>query len=239
MTPRPVRRNLGPDIDRRRFLSGSVGLGAAAALGGGAALLSACSLDRASSPGRSDPTSGFGGTLLEPPFTKPDVTFTDLDGNPFPFLEKTEGQLTVLFFGYTNCPDICPVFLQTMARAREGIATGPGSRPQILFVGVDVARDTPEQMRTYLNRIDPTFIGLTGSEEVIGEAISHLKMAPVVIEEPAADGTYSVGHPAQATVFTRDDVSHRIYPTGVDDWAGTRMEVWVRDLPRLDQGVWK
>ena len=109
----------------------------------------------------------------------------------------------------------------------------------MLFVGVDVARDTPEQMKTYLSRIDPTFVGLTGSAEVIGETISHLKMAPVTIEEPAPDGTYAVGHPATATVFTRDDVAHRIYPTGVDERAGTRMEVWVRDLPRLDQGVFQ
>lgn len=226
-------------LGRRRFLGGSLGLGAVAAVGGGSAVLSACSLDRASSPSRMDPTASFGGTLLDPPFTKPDVTLTDLDGEPFPFLEETEGKLTVLFFGYTNCPDICPVFLQTMARAREAISTGPGSRPQVLFVGVDVARDTPEQMRTYLSRIDPTFIGLTGSEEAIGETISHLKMAPVTLEEPSSDGTYSVGHPATASVFTRDDLCHRIYPTGVSDAAGTRMEVWVRDLPRLDQGVWK
>lgn len=228
----------GPDLGRRRFLGGSVGLGIAA-MGGASTLVTACGLDRASSPGRADPTSAFGGTLLEPPFTKPDVTLVDLDGNPFPFIEKTEGQLTVLFFGYTNCPDICPVFLQTMARAREGIATGPGSRPQVLFVGVDVARDTPEQMRTYLRRIDPTFIGLTGEESEMASMIEQLSMAPVMIEEPGPDGTYAVGHPAQATVFTRDDLAHRIYPTGVDERAGTRMEVWVRDLPRLDQGVWK
>jgi protein SCO1/2 len=163
----------------------------------------------------------------------------DLDGEPFPFIEKTEGQLTVLFFGYTNCPDVCPVFLQTMARAREGIATGPGSRPQVLFVGVDVARDTPEQMRRYLDRIDPTFTGLTGEESEIASLIEQLEMPPVVIEDPEPDGSYAVGHPARATVFTRDDLGHRIYPTGVQKDAGTRMEVWVRDLPRLDQGVWQ
>ena len=244
-SPRAIRAAVGAppprgpsDPGRRRFLGGTAGLGIAA-LACGSAVLSACGLDRASSPGRVDPNVGFGGTLLEPPFEKPDVTLTDLDGEPFPFIEKTEGQLTVLFFGYTNCPDVCPVFLQTMARAREGIATGPGSRPQVLFVGVDVARDTPEQMRTYLERIDPTFIGLTGEESEIAATIEHLKMPPVEIYPPEPDGSYAVGHPSQATVFTRDDVAHRIYPTGVDQGAGTRMEVWVNDLPRLDQGVWK
>ena len=229
----------GP-TSRRRFLGAATALGAAALVGGSGALLAGCGdLDRQSSPTRSDPNRGFGGTLLEPPFTKPDVTLTDLDGEPFPFIEATSGQLTVLFFGYTNCPDICPVFLQTIARAREAIGSGPGSRPQVLFVGVDVARDTPEVMRAYLDRIDPTFIGLTGDPAEIDRTITHLKMPPVVLEQPAADGSYVVGHPAQSTVFTRDDVAHRIYPTGVSAEQGTRMEVWANDLPRLDQGIWK
>lgn len=211
---------------RRRIL----GLGAAAAA---AVALGACSLDRASAP--DDPggdDAGWGGTLLEPPFTKPDVTFTDFKGRPFPFLEATKGKLTVLFFGYTNCPDVCPVYLQTMARAREAIGTGPGSRPQVLFVGVDVARDTPAVLEAYLGKIDSTFIGLTGSETEIANAIAHLKMAPVVIGEPAADGSYVVGHPAQVTVFTHDDLCHRIYPSDV------RQQQWADDLPRLDKGVW-
>ena len=223
---------------RRGFLGSAGGVGAALLVGGSSAL-AGCSLDRASSPGRINPNSQFGGTLLDPPYTKPEVTFTDLDGKPFPFPKSTDGQLTVLFFGYTNCPDICPVFLQTMARAREAIATGPGSRPQVLFVGVDIARDTPDAMRTYLKRIDPTFIGLTASEEVIGDTIRHLTLAPVLIEEPDEKGNYSVGHPAAAMVFTRDNLAHRMYPTGVVDGAGTRMEVWARDLPRLDQGTWE
>ncbi len=205
---------------------------------GGTAVLSACG-DIQGTPSRTNPSSGFGGTLLDPPFTKPDVTLTTLDGDPFRFVEDTEGQLTVLFFGYTNCPDICPVFLQTMARAREAIAAGPGSRPQVLFVGVDVARDTPEVMRTYLARIDPTFIGLTGDPAEIDRLITELHMPPVVLEDPAPDGSYVVGHPATATVFTRDNLAHRIYPTGVTAGGGTRMEVWVNDLPRLDQGTFK
>lgn len=238
MTPRASAHPSGPCPDRRRFLGGALGLGAAVATGG-AGFLASCSLDRASAPGRADAGADFGGTLLEPPFTKPDVTLVDLDGNPYPFIEETAGRLTVLFFGYTNCPDICPVYLQTMARAREAISTGPGSRPLVLFVGVDVARDTPEQMRTYLQRIDPTFVGLTGDESEIAAAIAHLQMPPVELYPPEADGTYAVGHPSRATVFTEDDLAHRIYPTGIGQGEGTRMEVWARDLPRLDEGIWK
>ncbi|MBK6855478.1 MAG: SCO family protein [Microthrixaceae bacterium] len=223
---------MGTDMTRRHLLEMGVGLT-------GLALVGCSDLGRQSTPDRKDPNRGFGGTLLEPPFTKPDVTLADLDGKPFPFIEATDGQLTVLFFGYTNCPDICPVFLQTIARAREAIGAGPGSRPQVLFVGVDVARDTPEAMRKYLDRIDPTFVGLTGDPVEIDRLITELHMPPVVLEEPGPDGSYMVGHPATATVFSRDNLAHRIYPTGVSAEQGTRMEVWANDLPRLDEGTWK
>ena len=73
----------------------------------------------------------------------------------------------------------------------------------------------------------------------IDRLITELHMPPVVLEDPAPDGSYVVGHPATATVFTRDNLAHRIYPTGVTAGGGTRMEVWVNDLPRLDQGTFK
>ncbi len=208
---------------------------AAAAVAAGGGLLAACGLGRASSPDREDDQEegGWSGTLLDPPFEKPDVTFTDVDGRPFPFRTATEGKLTLLFFGYTNCPDVCPVYLNTLARAKEGIGSGPGSRPQVLFVGVDVKRDTPAVMKTYLGNIDPEFIGLTASEDVIATAIKAVHGAPVEIGAPQADGSYLVGHPAQVTVYTKDDLAHRIYPYGV------RQAAWTRDLPLLDEGQYR
>ena len=214
---------------RRRFLS----VGAAAAAG---VALAGCSLSRGASSDTSAqaaPEGDWSGTLLEPPFEKPDLTFTDFDGKPFPFREATEGKLTLLFFGYTHCPDICPVTLNTLAGARDGIGTGPGSKPQVLFVGVDVKRDTPEVLKEYLGNIDKTFIGLTASEHVIAQAVKAVKGAPVEIEAADANGEYAVGHPAQITVYSPDDLGHRIYPSGV------RQSDWVRDLPRLDSGSYK
>lgn len=212
---------------RRRFL----GAGAAASAG---LALGACSLARASSPDTSAEapvTGNWSGDLIDPPWDKPDVTFTDLDGQPFPFAERTAGALTLLFFGYTSCPDICPVFLNTLARAREAVGTGPGSRPDVYFVGVDVARDTPEVMREYLGNIDPTFHGLTGTEEVINDALKGVFAPPVQIGEKAADGSYEVGHAAYATAYLADDdKGHRRYPSDL------RQRDWARDLPRLARG---
>lgn len=101
------------------------------------------------------------------------------------------------------------------------------------FVGVDVARDTPEQLKTYLGRINPSFMGLTASESVIAEANRQLLLPPITIEEPDADGEYLVGHSSKVFPFTPDDVSHRIYPSD------TRQNDWFRDLPRLAEGQYR
>lgn len=216
-----------PTWSRRRVLALGAGAGVAALLGPGCTNLSRGSAtDRSRNPNE----DGWGGTLIDPPLEKPDVTFTDLDGEPFPFREATADRLAILFFGFINCPDICPVYLNTMSGALGAIGSGPGSRPQVLFVGVDTARDTPEAMAPYLDLIDPTFIGLTASDEVIDQALTDLMLGSVVIEEPRPDGSYDVGHPSRIAVFTPDNLCHRMYPSDV------RQQQWVKDLPRLDRG---
>ena len=146
---------------RRRFLT-------VAGLGGAAAALVGCgSGDKSTAGSTVPPASAWGGELVDPGLAKPDVTLATTDGKPFEFREATAGKLTLLFFGFTNCPDQCPIWLNAVARAKEQIGSGPGSDPQVLFVGVDVARDTPEVLDEYLGRIDSSFIGLTGTEAAI------------------------------------------------------------------------
>jgi protein SCO1/2 len=213
---------------RRRFLGATASGLAVAALAG-------CSLEKASSRDTSEDPSiaagDWGGELVEPGLERPDVTFTDMNGEPFPFREKTEGRFSILFFGYTNCPDVCPIFLGSIARAIESIGTGPGSDPQVLFVGVDVARDTPEQLRTYLGRIHPTFLGLTGPEDVIAEANRQVFNPPIEIEQADDGGEYLVGHSSRVFPFLEDGLAHRTYPSN------TRQQVWTEDLPRLAEGT--
>lgn len=218
---------------RRRALGLGVG-----ALAAGALVATGCSdMNQGASVDRSETgatTRGdFGGDLFEPPLEKPDTVFTDLDGNPFDLREQSADQLSMLFFGYTNCPNECPIYLQTLASARVSIRSGPGSRPQVLFVGVDTERDTPEVMREYLANIDSTFIGLTASPEVIDDALGQLMLPGVAIGEPDENGNYEVGHTARSIVFTPDNLAHRMY--GYD----TRQTQWVRDLPLLAQGEWQ
>lgn len=215
-------------LSRRRVLGAGVAAGAGL-------LLSACGLQDGGSKDASevDPDAGWTGLLVSPPFEKPDVTFTDFNGKPYPLREKTAGRLTLLFFGYTSCPDVCPTYLNTLASALDTIGDGPGGRPIVLFVGVDVARDTPKRMKEYLGQIDRDFIGLTGPEPVIAKAIGDLKLGQPVIHEPDAKGNYVVDHPAAIIAFSPDGKGHRMFP------ANTRQEQWIKDLPRLDNGIYQ
>lgn len=211
-----------PALSRRHLLTGST---AALSL-----WLVGCGGGRSSAADR-EADQSWAGSLLDPPFTKPDVQFTDFRNRPFPLIESTKDKLTVLFFGYTRCPDVCPIFLNTMAAARRSLGSKLTGL-QVLFVGVDLEHDTPEALRTYLGAIDGTFIGLTGESSEIDSAISELKMAPVIIREPGSNGGDDVGHQARVFVFSPDNLSHRLYNHDV------RQREWIADLPRLARGEW-
>lgn len=212
---------------RRRFLT-------VAGLGGAAAALVGCgSGDKSTAGSTVPPASAWGGELVDPGLTKPDVTLATTDGKPFEFREATAGKLTLLFFGFTNCPDQCPIWLNAVARAKEQIGSGPGSDPQVLFVGVDVARDTPEVLDEYLGRIDSSFIGLTGTEAAIASANRQLYFPPITIASPDDNGDYEVGHYGRAAAFSPDNLAHRLY--GFD----VRPTELARDLPLLATGTYK
>lgn len=215
-----------PTWTRRRFLA-TTAAGTAAT-----AFLAACGSEQTPTSAAKE-SSKWGGDLVDPGLAKPDVTLTTTDGKPFPFREATKGKLTLLFFGFTSCPDQCPIWLNSLARAREQIGSGPGSDPQVLFVGVDVQRDTPEMLDEYLARVDPTFIGLTGPESAIAAANKALYFPPITIGSPDATGNYEVGHYGKAVAFTPDNLGHRLY--GYD----VRSTQLAHDLPLLAAGIYQ
>lgn len=181
---------------------------------------------RASAGGGDDPDDGsrFNGTLLAEPRPRPDFELVDTDGVPFDFIERTDGQLTILFFGYANCPDICPITLATLG---EALSTVRGVNPQVVFVTVDPERDRPEDLRSYLNRFDSRFIGLTGTPEQLAAAQVAAGVTPAFDEGPNSRGGYDVGHSSQVIVYTPDGQAHLVYGFGV------RQDEWVADLQRL------
>jgi protein SCO1/2 len=198
-----------------------------------AALLLASCVTPADEVGGSDADNlGFQGRLLTEPVAKPDVVFTDTEGQPFDLRAETDGELTMVLFGYTSCPDICPIHMGAIAPAIEDARLATGN-PNVVFVGVDTARDTPERMRDFLNRFDRRFVGLTATPEEIDRAMAQVGLPPVVIDPEGEGGdSYAVGHPSQILVFTADNLAHIAYPFG------TREQAWAEDLPRLSTIDW-
>lgn len=176
---------------------------------------------------------GLHGVTLAPPRAKPDFLLTDTEGRPFHFAADTRGAVTLLYFGYTNCPDVCPQQLVNIAGALKRMSPEEQARVRVVFVTTDPARDTPARLRGWLNNFDRRFIGLTGSVEdihsiqmTLGLPLSQMEAMDHTASGPRPP-TYAVGHAAQVLAFTPDDSLRAEYPSGftLDDWAN--------DLPRL------
>ncbi len=103
----------------------------------------------------------FHGSLIEPAIPAPEIDLTATSGGRFT-LAGGENKVTLLFFGYTSCPDVCPITLGEI-RQLNGMLAEKSKDVQFVFVTVDPERDTLERLQKYLNAFDPAFIGLTGS----------------------------------------------------------------------------
>ncbi|MBU1212584.1 MAG: SCO family protein [Alphaproteobacteria bacterium] len=113
--------------------------------------------------------------------------------------DSLKGRPYAVFFGFTHCPDICPTTLFEMTRHLE--ALGPkADRLQVLFITVDPARDTPEQLQQYLSAFDPRIVGLSGSEAQIADVAKKYRI--VAEKVVTSDGSYTMNH--TATVFLFD-----------------------------------
>ncbi|HEY3656748.1 MAG TPA: SCO family protein [Steroidobacteraceae bacterium] len=133
------------------------------------------------------------GTYVSPSRALPDFSLIDQHGQPFG-AAKLRGSWSMMFFGYTNCPDFCPTTLTTLAALEKRLrAAAAPVRPQVVFVSVDAKRDTPEQLAKYVPYFDPEFIGLTAADQTVIEAVAA-KLGVSVIITPKADGTYTVDH---------------------------------------------
>jgi protein SCO1/2 len=163
--------------------------------------------DRISSSG---PYQGVG---LDPAQPRPSFTLTDTSGQPFNFQQRTAGHPTLLFFGYTNCPDVCPT---TMADVHTALAKLPVSLQQqtyVVFVSTDVVRDTAPVLTRWLGNFDTgvaaTFVGLRGTQEQVdaAQAAAHVTVAE--------DGGQT--HSAEVLLFGSDDYARVVYPQSSDE----------------------
>lgn len=157
------------------------------------------------------PPPELAGTLIEPPMAAEDFTLTSRDGPVS--LSDFRGRTVVLFFGYTYCPDVCPLTLAGLGQAVEALGDA-GEEVQVIMVSVDPDRDTPERVGRYAANFHPSFLGLTGTAEEVGRVatafgIYHGK------DEPDELGDYMVSHSATVTVLGPEGRIRLLWPYDV------------------------
>ncbi len=143
---------------------------------------------------------GYSGVLLDEPYAIASVPLTDTAGKPVD-LSAQPGR-TLVFFGYTKCPDICQVVMSTIASGMAKLTPAEREQVQVVFVTTDPPRDTPQVLRSYLDRFDPSYVGLTGSIEQIDELGKSMS---IYLKKGAKlpGGGYEVDHTA-AVVGVQD-----------------------------------
>jgi protein SCO1/2 len=140
------------------------------------------------------------GSLITPAHELPDFSLIDQHGRKFG-RSNLRGHWSMLFFGYTNCPDFCPTTLTTLAAMEKRLrAAAAPVRPLVIFVSVDAKRDTPAQLAKYVPYFDPEFIGVTAADQPTIEAVAK-KMGVSVIITPQPDGSYTVDHSSMIFVL--------------------------------------
>lgn len=139
---------------------------------------------------------GYAGTLLAPPPPRPALRLLDTTGSVFDLRARPPGEVTVLFFGYTNCDDICPTTMADLAAARRALPAQARRHVTVVFVTEDPARDTQTVLRAWLDTFDPSIVGLIGGNTSTRQVLDQLHLPPSL--------RYEATEPAQHTHAPRD-----------------------------------
>jgi protein SCO1 len=196
------------------------------------AMLAGCSAAPSSSTaltaqGLTRAADGWYGLPLTVDRTLPSTTLLTTSGRELRLDEELVGTPTLLFFGYSSCPDICPIHLAAIASAMEQTRTRY-DQVRVVFVSVDPERDTPERIDEFLGYFSSRMIGLHADLDVVVETLRQLDLPGPVIEgaDPRGEGDL-IGHPAQVIGFDAEGRALRVWPFG------TRRSDWVADIPRI------
>jgi protein SCO1/2 len=148
-------------------------------------------------------------TLLTPPRPLPPIALVDQDNRPFD-VARLRGRWSFVFFGFTSCPDVCPVTMTALAQTNKLLADVPEKlRPRLVMISVDPERDTPQRLAGYVQAFDPTFIGVTGTKAAIDELAQ--RMGVLVAKRPLEGGNYSVDHTTAVFLVDPDGALHALF----------------------------
>ncbi|MGZ4597981.1 MAG: SCO family protein [Actinomycetes bacterium] len=196
-------RSAGKPDPSRRTTARRLAL--AAALAAAALAVSGCAggsaADAPGSPvavGKS--ASSLHGTAIQHPYPLPDLQFTDTSGRRYVPAKDAAAPVTLVFFGYTHCPDVCNVVLANVAAALRRSDKEVRANTQLVFVTTDPQRDTDRVVRDYLDRFDPGYVGLRAPLATMKAAAAALHIS-YDGTTPVAGGGYEVTHGTQVTAF--------------------------------------
>jgi len=164
-------------------------------------------------PASVSPTSAgtYRGQSFPTPRPRPNFTLTDTSGKSYNFGAQTKGHPTLVYFGYTHCPDICPTTMATFGVALSQVSAKVGKDTRVVFVTTDPARDTPAVIAGWLGHFDEElpvkFIGLTGSQ-------AQVKTAQQLAGVPLASD-HGQQHSAEVLLYGADDMDRVFYTSGV------------------------
>ena len=170
-------------------------------------------------------TETFRGTSYDPPVPASEIVLTQGDGSSFRLSEK-RGDIVLLFFGYTSCPDVCPTTLSEMKRVMANLGAN-AERVQVVFVTVDPKRDTPQKLKEYVSIFNPTFVGLSGSFEELEKIWNDYGVFREEEQLPNSATGYLVNHTARVYLIDRDGNLRLSYSYG------TPTDDFVHDLKIL------
>ncbi|MDT9681839.1 SCO family protein [Streptomyces sp. TRM76323] len=177
------------------------------------------------------PDAGKPGTILDRPFEKPNLVLTDTTGKPYDLRERTKGKPTLVYFGYTHCPDVCPLTMSNIADAMDQLPKADRDRLEVVFVTTDPERDTPAELAKWLPSAgDPGFVGLSGEFSKIQAGARQLGIG---IDPPSKDedGKIVSMHGAQVMAFSpKNDRGYVVYGEN------TTVEDYAKDLPKIIRG---
>lgn len=154
----------------------------------------------------------FSGSVLQASMPAPEMEGLVYDNREPVDIDELRGEVVLVYFGYTHCPDLCPTMLSTVNRALEGLGDDAG-KVETLMVTVDPERDTPEYLAEYVDHFNESFRGVWGTEDDV-RSVATKYGVHFEYDEPGEDGSYLIGHTASLLAIDREGVLRIVYPVG-------------------------
>lgn len=172
------------------------------------------------------PPAGLRGATYDEPYPPaPEIALARDNGSAFR-LSETRGNVVLLFFGYTSCPDVCPTTMAEVKTVIDKIGGQWAQMVKVVFLTVDPKRDTPQRVQEYVNHFNKDFIGLSGTDAQLAQIWNAYGIFRQVVDE-TSDTVYGIDHTARVTLIDQNGNIRSSYNIGI------QIEDYVHDLKLL------